>query len=215
MKQSTFFQLVVAGVAATLLGTGCAPEHATAPNADAPSVAAARNVAGGTHFAAISTPERTTVPVVQRNRALTTDVSVTATISPGGGIVRIKSAGMALYFSPGAVSAPLTVTATANAGASVAYTFEPHGTEFHAPVYVVQDLQGTDMSTKLGLASTIAGAYMPDGISDLHADGTASVSELYGASVGKSRDPVHGLVLTNAIFIIQHFSGYILTGGRR
>jgi hypothetical protein len=207
---------MTAALAVALVGTGCAPERATAP--DLPTPAAARNAGGSgatSFFTPVLTDPGTTVPVVQRDHALAADISVTQTITPRGGVIRIGAAGLWLVFAPGAVSAPLQVTATANAGSGVVYSFEPHGTVFTAPVYVVQDLRITTIRNDLNLASTIAGAYMPDGLADLSPDGLAKVSELHEAVVDKGHVPGMGLVLTQAVFEIQHFSGYILTVGRR
>lgn len=207
---------MTAALAVALVGTGCAPERATAP--DLPTAAAARNVgsSGATSFfTPIVTDPGTMVPVVQRDRPLKADVSVTQTITPRGGIIRIGCAGLSLVFAPGAVSAPLQVTATANAGSGVVYSFEPHGTVFKAPVYVVQDLRITAIRNDINLANSVAGAYMPDGLADLSPDGLAKVSELHQAVVDKDHVPGMGLVLTQAVFEIQHFSGYILTVGRR
>lgn len=207
---------MTAALAVALVGTGCAPERATAP--DLPAAAAARNAgsAGATSFfTPVATDPGTTVPVVQRDRPLKSDVSVTQTITSRGGIIRIGCAGLAVVFAPGAVSTPLRVTATANAGSGLVYSFEPHGTVFKAPVYVVQDLHITTIRKDINLAGTVAGAYMPDGLADLTPNGLARVSELHDAVVDKDHVPGMGLVLTQAAFEIQHFSGYILTVGRR
>lgn len=215
MTHRTFFKLVSSGIAAALLGTGCAPERATAP--EVPNVAAQQNArSGGSFDTPVLAPPGTTVPVVQRGKPLDKDIVITVTVTPRGGLVHVGTSGLLLYFAPGAVQAPLTVTATAHAGSAMAYSFEPHGTAFHAPVYVIQSLIGSNVAHSLGAASTIAGAYMPDGLADLSADGlSAQVSEIHEASVDKTHDPVHGLELGSAVFAIQHFSGYILTGGRR
>lgn len=214
MTHRTLFRTLAAALAASLLGTGCSPDRATAPASDVPSPAAQHN-AGGSLYVPIFTAPGTTVPVLQRSNPLKQDVTVTATITPRGGFVHIGGTGLFVYFSPGAVSAPLTVTATAYAGSSIAYSFEPHGTRFNAPVYVIQNLGLTTIAHDLCDANSIAGAYMPDGLADMQADGTARVSEIHTAEVDKVRDPIQGLILHNAVFTIQHFSGYILTGGRR
>jgi hypothetical protein len=214
MTHRTLLRTLAAALAASLLGTGCSPDRAVAPEADAPSAAAQQNLKGGSLFTPLQTAPGTTVAVLQREKPLKQDATVSATITPRGGYVRIAQAGLTVYFSPGAVSQTMTVTATAYAGSAVAYSFEPHGTQFHAPVYVVQNVGLTTIAHDISLAQTIAGAYMPDGLADLQPDGTAIVSEIHDASVDKIRDPIQGLILHNAVFTIQHFSGYILTGGR-
>lgn len=195
-----------------MLGTGCAPDRAVAPSADAPIPAAAVNAI----YSVVATQPGTIVPVVQRSEALEADVSVTQVIGPRGGYLRIGKAGVLVYFSPGAVAQPTTITATAYAGSLVSYGFEPHGLQFAAPVYVVQNLGQTTLGNDLGAAGTIAGAYTPDGLADIStATATARVSELHDAYTSKTRSSGGPIVLDQAIFTIQHFSGYILTGGRK
>lgn len=216
MMPRTLFKCLTAGLAAALLGTGCATDRATAPND--PAVAATKNATldSASLYTPIVTAPGTTVPVVQRLQPLAADLSVSQTITSAGGILQIPSAGLAVVFAPGAVQDSLRVTATANAGSGVVYSFEPHGTVFNAPVYVVQDMGLTTMASDTTLASTIAGAYMPDGLADLNLTGSAAVSEIHRASVGTKHAAAHGgLILDHAVFVIQHFSGYILTGGRQ
>src|SRR4051794_37268543 len=65
--------------------------------------------------------------VVQRVVPLQQDYVASTTIGAAGGTLRIPEAGLTVTFPAGAVSAPVTVRATALAGSSVAYRFEPHG----------------------------------------------------------------------------------------
>lgn len=212
MTPRTFFRPLAAALAATMLGTGCAPDRAVSPAANVLTPSAAV----GATFTTLATQPGTTVPVVQRLTPLASDISVTQTIGPLGGIVSIPEAGLIVYFTPGAVPHPIQITATANAGSLVSYSFEPHGTQFAGPVYVAQNLLQTNVSTDVTLASSIAGGYTPNGLSDINdTTGTASVSELHSA-VTQTQRVKHGkVILTGAIYTIQHFSGYILTGGRR
>lgn len=218
MTHRTLFRTSAVALAALLAGTGCSPERVTAPSADVtsasvPNASAAKNTKGGVQTPTVPAGE-TVVPVLQRQRALKQDIVVTSTITANGGFIRIGGAGLIVYFAPGAVTQPLTVTATAHAGTSVAYSFEPHGTVFHAPVYVLQDLSTMNVGHDMAIAATINGAYMPDGLADLNADGTATVSEIHDAVVTKGRDFAGQMILKDAYFEIQHFSGYILTVGR-
>jgi hypothetical protein len=212
MTPRTFFRPLAAALAATMLGTGCSPDRAVAPSSDSPIPAAAVN----SIYTVTNAQPGTTVPVVERSESLETDVSVTETIGPRGGFLRIGKAGLLVYFSPGAVSAPTVITATANAGSLVSYNFEPHGIQFAAPVYVVQNLGQTTLGEQMNAAKTIAGAYTPDGVADISvATATARVSEIHDAYVSTTHASGGHVVLDQAIFTIQHFSGYILTGGRR
>lgn len=212
MTPRTFLRPLVAALAATMLGTGCSPDRAVAPSADAPLPAAAV----GALYSVVATQPGTTVPVVVRSEPLAADVSVTQTIDSRGGIVRIGKAGLLVYFSPGAVSQPTQITATAYAGSLVSYGFEPHGIQFSAPVYVAQNLGQTTLAEDMSAANTIAGAYTPDGLADINVGtATARVSEIHSAYTSKTHGAGGHVVLGQAIFTIQHFSGYILTGGRR
>lgn len=213
MKPRTFLRPLVAAIAATMLGTGCAPDRAVSPSADSPVPAGAADLA---YMAPVATQPGTTVPVVQRSEPLDSAVSVTQTIGPAGGTLRIGKAGLLVYFAPGAVSQPTQITATANAGSLVSYSFEPHGIQFAAPVYVFQNLGQTTLADQPDLANTIAGAYTPDGLADINAtSSTALVSELHAAYTTTVKVKGRRIQLSDAIFTIQHFSGYILTGGRR
>jgi len=215
MTHRTLFRTLAAALAASLLGTGCSPDRLAAPDAG-PSLAAADHIAPTSSKPVIPTVPIDTVGVLQWEKPLKQNMSVTVKVSPKGGHVDLGATGLTLYFAPGAVSQTLTVTATAYAGSAVAYSFEPHGTVFNAPVYVVQRLDHTTYRHARGLNKTVQGAYMPDGLADLSADGkTAVVSEVYNTAIEKLRDRLGQLAQVDAVFEIHHFSGYILTGGRR
>jgi hypothetical protein len=57
--------------------------------------------------------------------------SVTQTIGWGGGIIKVGP--HSLYVPPGALSAPVAITATASAGNQVKLDFQPHGLRFQRP----------------------------------------------------------------------------------
>lgn len=214
MTHRTLFRTLAAALAASLLGTGCSPDRLAAPDASGGLNAAANQAV--LPFQSAQSVIVDTVSVLQRDKPLKQNVSVTVKVTPKGGQVDLGAAGLTLYFSPGAVTQTLTVTATAYAGSAIAYGFEPHGTVFNAPVYVVQKLDHTTLKHIRGAAADISGAYMPDGLANLSADGsTAAVSEIYETSIEKERDRIGKLMLIDAVFEIHHFSGYILTGGRR
>lgn len=220
MTSRTLLRTLLAGLGATLIGSGCAPDRATAPAHSAPAAAAELSEGSvGTASTSLtgtvaSGTDLVTAPVVQRANPLEQDESVTQTIGPEGGTIRIPDAGLTVVFTPGAVSAPTSITATANAGTSVAYSFEPHGLQFQAAVRVTQDLLKTALWNQPSLASTIAGAYMPGGVEAI-TDGTAEVSEFEPTETEAAESEEDGTVLTQSTFNIRHFSGYILTGGRR
>lgn len=195
-----------------MLGTGCASDRVTAPSA--PSGFAAELAKAPPATGAVEKPAggKEAVSVMQWEKKLKNDVSVTQTIGPDGGVIIIPQTGGAVVFSAGAVSVPTSITMTANAGAGVSYSFEPHGLQFNAPVFVAQDMGSVKGKFDLSLVGSIAGGYTPDGLADISGD-TAQVSEIHPAGTvvqvanGKQQ-------ITLAEFSIQHFSGYILTGGR-
>jgi hypothetical protein len=148
--------------------------------------------------------------IVKRTDALSEDISVTQTITPDGGWISIPQAGLYMYFSRGAVSVPLEVTATAHKGNRVVYSFEPHGTRFAAPVYLAQLLRYTELNTPRNRKQQDPWyGYMPDGLADVNDDGSGSFAEIFNAEYyGKGNE-------TYALGNTVHFSGYELAYGRR
>jgi hypothetical protein len=105
----------------------------------------------------------------------------------------------------------MTITVTALAGSTVAYAFEPHGTVFNVPLTFVQRLGHTKLKGKPapGLLSHLEGAYFPDvGLVD-PTTGEAVVTETLPTSV-------EATFLDDVVtFPIHHFSGYLISTGRR
>ncbi len=138
--------------------------------------------------------------MVQRTLPLSHDYTASATIGTGGGSIRIPEAGLTVTFPAGAVSAPLTVRATALAGGNVAYRFEPHGTVFLKDVTVAQDLSLTGVVSQL-LSAQLEGGYFAD--ESTLVGGTVVVSETRPATLD--------LLRLRTTFTIRHFSGYAVT----
>lgn len=200
--------IVALGVA--VMAAACAPDRVTAP-APAQSSGSLLGLVGGV----INTVTSLLLPAVQRGSVLARDISVSQTIGPDGGTISIPKAGMTITFSPGAVSAPVNITATANAGGYYVYTFKPHGIQFSAPVVITQDMSNAQASGLLGGLLSVQGGYMPDGISDLNlSTGNVSVSEQLPATTVYVQD-ASGQLVPMTSYSVQHFSGYILTGGRQ
>lgn len=204
-KKSTIRSLII-WTAATLVGTGCSPERAVAPTSEAPAMNAAASVA----------PAATeTVPVVARISPLTRDISVTQSIGLLGGIIRIPEAGVTVSFPVAAVLQTTQITVTAYEGRLVAYGFAPHGIRFLLPVTVTQDMSMTTLGDSPASRATLQGAYTPNGVADIdEAHGLAKVTELLDVTT-LIKDLLGVLHIYTASFSIQHFSGYILSGGRR
>jgi hypothetical protein len=140
------------------------------------------------------------LPVVQRLLPLASNQSATAVIGTGGGTIAIPQAGFSITFPAGAVTAPVTVTATALAGSNVAYHFEPHGLVFQKQPVISQDLGLTNVVSQL-LGLTLQGGYFADD-SQL-GNGTVTVTETRPATLD--------LLRLRTTFTIGHFSGYALT----
>jgi hypothetical protein len=150
--------------------------------------------------------------IVRRTVQLPADISASATITKkDGGYIYIAEAGLYLVFPKNAVSADLVVTATAYAGNRVVYDFEPHGTVFNAPIYVVQELRYTELNTPRSEKQRPAvwGGYLLNGLADIADDGTGSFSQVFaGDYYGKGNDAL-------AYFSTTHFSGYAMASGRQ
>lgn len=205
---------IVAGLALTAVAVACAPDKMTAPP-PAQTSGSLLGLVGGLLGGVVNTVTSLLLPAVHRGTSLPTDVAVTKTIGAAGGTISIPQAGMTITFAPGAVSAPTTITATANAGGYFAYTFQPHGITFNAPVVITQDMSDASTTGLLGGLLSVQGGYMADGISDLNqTSGTVTVSEQLPAATAWVPG-ANGSLIPVTSYSIHHFSGYILTGGRQ
>jgi hypothetical protein len=214
------------GVAGLLVA--CAPENVSSPAADL-SASAAKGaplgkVLGGALTGVVGAVSQTATgltavvdgilqPAIGRKKALKTDVTVTKVIGAKGGTISIKQAGLTVTFAPGALLQDTRITATANSGSLVSYDFGPHGTQFHAPVTITQDMRQTVIDRKLEQADSLFGGYMPNGIADISGD-SVNVSEVHKSDTKIGTDWLGRKVMTTSSFIVSHFSGYILISGR-
>lgn len=149
--------------------------------------------------------------IVKRTIDLTADIVVSSTITPAGGWLQIPEAGLFMYFPRGAVSADLVVTATAHAGKRVVYSFEPHGTRFNTPVWIVQEVRYTELNTPRSekRRPKVWAGYLDDGLADVTEDGYGLFAEVFDAAYyGKGNEAL-------AYFTTMHFSGYAMASGRR
>lgn len=132
------------------------------------------------------------VRVIERERPLADDLSVTRTIGLLGGTIAIPEAGLSVLVPAGAVMRPTTITIVAPAGALVGYHFFPEGLSFALPLVAVQNLSGTN-APFLGsglLAAHFEGALSPE----------VEALELLPLS----------LLQSLGTFSIPHFSGYVV-----
>jgi hypothetical protein len=140
---------------------------------------------------------------LQRTKPLAAPITVSKAIGSAGGTISIPAAGVTVVVPKGALKRTTTITMTARAGSLVAYDFAPHGITFAKPLQFKQQLKGTNAS--LLSAPLLSLGYYTDG--GLLTQTGGLVSELLGGVVD---------VLTWSFKAsIPHFSGYIVTCGRR
>ena len=187
--------------AALVLGAltlaSCGVESPTLPQLQqSPSEAPSSSLLGGlTSLIGINGLQRTT--------PLAAPITVTKVIGPEGGTLAIPQAGVTVTVPRGALTATTTITMTARAGSLVAYDFAPHGVVFARPLVFSQQLRGTNATL---LSAPLLGLGYYEDPSLLSRTG-GLVSELLGGAV----DTLSWTFTST----IPHFSGYIVTCGRR
>ena len=198
------FNRYVAVALAALLGASCS-DSSTAPRPAATSELdrAVTTALARSHIARGE--------IVKRTGNLQDDVTATATITPDGGSLSLPEVGLMLLFPRGAVSQAVEVTATALKGKRLVYDFQPHGLVFNTPIYVAQQLRGTELNAqrtqKKGF--DVWAGYLSGGTSDILADGSGNFTETFDATYyGTGSEAL-------AVFMTTHFSGYAMASGRR
>ncbi|HUR00630.1 MAG TPA: hypothetical protein VM166_14360 [Gemmatimonadaceae bacterium] len=137
------------------------------------------------------------------------EVSVTGTIGPAGGSLTIPESDFMIYFPYGAVTVPTTITIVSKESSWIAYDMLPHGLKFAKPVYVTQGLLNTAVYGTPA-AYSVFGAYLSSGNETIAADDGAIATETtysFVFSQGSVR------VATWSVWLINHFSRYILASG--
>jgi hypothetical protein len=184
----------VALAAATL--TGCATDRAVGPTVDAAQAAPAP----ATHDLVVSAG---VIPsqALLRTTPLTQAISQTLRITRSGGTFAIPEAGVTVTVPRDAIDTKsLTITVTALAGNAVAYTFEPHGTQFRRPLLLTQDLSATTWATNSAWL-LLRGGYFKDAAQVNTTTGKAMLDEWLPLVVSGSR----------SYLSIWHFSGYMIS----
>ena len=144
-----------------------------------------------------------TVDGLQRTTPLAAPITVSKAIGAEGGTLAIPEAGVTVVVPRGALAQTTTITMTARAGSLVAYDFAPHGITFAKPLAFSQQLRGTNAS--LLTAPLLQLGYYSD--PSLLTKTGGLVSQLLGGTLN---------TLTWTFTApIPHFSGYIVTCGRR
>ena len=144
---------------------------------------------------------------LHRNKPLRTWEWAAVTIGPEGGELTIPAAGLKVRVPEGAVSEPIQFTAIAVPGDIVAYVFGPHGTTFAKPLTVKQSLRETALLRARSMPRSLEAGYFAAWRQiDLRND-QVLVNEFLPVTLD-----VHGAVIT---FEVEHFSGYMLSTGRK
>ena len=191
----------ILSVALLALSAACSTETATAPQ-----VTAKNGLLGDVVGGVVGTATGLLSPA----KVLTRDVAVPAitrsfTFTRAGGSINIPEAGLIVDVPAEAIpTSSLTITVTVLPGKSIAYDFQPHGTQFRRPLTFRQELNGTswDASTFRG---TLNGGYFKN---------TAQVDLLRGLALVDEILPIT-VRLHEARFNINHFSGYMVSSGRQ
>lgn len=172
-------------------------------------VACARDSSAPTAPAAPQAPSRLLglslqLPIVQRLVPLSAPVTWSFVASPLGSKSTNLATGLTVIVPAGAVSTNTTITVTAEAGAPVAYDFQPAGIQFKTPITLVQNLSVTTLVNGL-LGVTPTGAYFASPQLQYDATtGTGTVNELEPTSTN--------VLLMQTRISVSHFSGYTLAG---
>ena len=184
-----FFGLVMLG---TLL-SGCGDAAPTAAS-KAPNIARLGD--------ALVFPEPDEWVVIQRTEPLAQEFTVSQVIGSRGGTLEIREAGVSVRVPPHAVSEAMTITMTARAGNLVAFEFSPHGVQFAKPLKVELDLKNTTM---FAADQPLSAGYFPR---------TSAINDELGTALIEEVLPTRrsGRWLS---FEIVHFSGYLVSSGRR
>lgn len=189
--------LVAVGVAFL---ASCADQGATAPSTsvDPPivTVSGVATPADGLQLSALWWNDQVSGPV-----------SVSKVIGPGGGNIAIPQTGLTVTFPAGALTTSLNITITSDEK-YVAYKMEPTGTQFLKDVTVTQLLNTTSVFGA-PLRSPLIAAYIAD--DSVALSGKVPVLEIEpSTTVFSTRS---GLLPEAQVWIIRHFSRYMLASG--
>lgn len=199
MPRSTFFRSLVLAFG-VLVGAACSADVAAPPTdlSAGPfgTVTGSATDATGMQFHAL-----------WWEQDLKNPVSVTKTIDVSGGVINLPETGLTVSFPAGAVTAPLTVTITADLR-YVAYKMEPSGTQFVKDVTVTQLYDATQLAGA-PLRSTVYAAYIAD--DSISLSGSVPAIEIEPSKTIFSATAPD--VPQAQVWIIRHFSRYMLASG--
>jgi hypothetical protein len=202
MKRLAPRTLTTLAAGTLLLLAGCrdsiAPAPVAPPDAAQPEALLGLNIPILDHL--LGTGD--TVVVLQRARALPSNITVTQLIGSGGGTISVPDAGLTVSVPAGAVSYPTNFTVTALAGRPVAYEFGPHGAKFAKPLTMTQDLGVTFLNEQSLRYMHFHAGYFSSRTNLIDWLLRAVVSELLPASADADNMVVR--------FNVSHFSGYLV-----
>jgi hypothetical protein len=141
------------------------------------------------------------------------ELSVTGTIGREGGTLVIPGSDFMIVFPQGALPAPTVITITSKESTWITYDMQPHGTVFAKPVIVLQGLANTKI---FGTPAACAafGAYLPSGSETISSDDAATATETtMSYTYSKFFEWMQFSSSETSIWIINHFSRYILASG--
>ncbi len=140
------------------------------------------------------------VPIITRLTPLALPVQWSFVASPTGSQSSNLLTGLTIVVPKGAVSVPTLITVTAEAGAPLAYDFQPAGLHFNTPITLVQDMSITSLVNAV-IGSAVTGAYYSTTTLQYNATtGTAPVNEFEPTSTN--------WLLMQTSVSVSHFSGY-------
>jgi hypothetical protein len=185
------------GVAGLTVACADGANGPTAPHSASDRAPAAGSTTSGSNLVSMTALLRTT--------PLAAPITRSVTLTGTGGTLQIPEAGLLITIPRGAVGdSTLRITATARPGSLVAYDFQPHGARFLTQLKIKQELTGTTWQDNTGTIRVGAGYYAdPAQLDD--PTGSAGVNEeIAGTISGRTFQ-----------FNVGHFSGYIMTTGRK
>jgi hypothetical protein len=131
-------------------------------------------------------------------------IRVSKTIGQSGGTISIPETGLTVSFPEGAVTGPITITITSDEK-YVAYKMEPTGTRFLKDVTVTQLLNTTSIFGA-PLRDQLYAAYIAD-------DNIKLSGKVPALEIEPSTTIFSGLLPQAQVWIIRHFSRYMLASG--
>ena len=141
------------------------------------------------------------------------ELTATAVIGPAGGSISIPGADFLLYFSEGALSAPVEITVISKESPWVTYDMLPHGLVFAKPVYVLQGIANTAVYGTSAMC-TVFGAYLGTGNEVISTDDAATANEITLSYTISKYFQWQGFTSPfTSVWQLNHFSRYILASG--